>query len=305
MTSSRRSTTTTEPPARVRRRRRARASRHGFGVAARYPAGSSAAAVRASHRGLGHRVAGSGSCVASRASRIAGSGHRGLGHRIAGSVSRLGLGHRIADSGIASRTRASHRGLGHRIADSGIASRTRASHRASASHRGLGHRIADSGIASRTRASHRGLGHRIAGSDIAIADSGIASRTRALHRGLGPSHRGLGHRGAWNIWAGEGADGRRVPATRVLPGDMLAAPSVPKTGVVSPTLHRATEVDGASARDPWVLPLLPPLVGPNPGRHRLRPAHGHAGAVEHPAHPRLERPEQKARGPSSTAPTIT
>ena len=34
-------------------------------------------------------------------------------------------------------------------------------------------------------------------------------------------------------------------------------------------LIASTEVDGASARDPWVLPLLPPLVGPTPGTNNI------------------------------------
>ena len=56
---------------------------------------------------------------------------------------------------------------------------------------------------------------------------------------------------------------------------MLAAPSrAVHHGPVTNPVSRDREDEGASAREPWVLPLLPPLVGPcSPGEHRRRPAH--------------------------------
>ncbi len=47
--------------------------------------------------------------------------------------------------------------------------------------------------------------------------------------------------GRGDLGRGTGADGLRVPATRVLPGHVLAAPSVLKDRVVSPTVDVPTE----------------------------------------------------------------
>jgi hypothetical protein len=73
---------------------------------------------------------------------------------------------------------------------------------------------------------------------------------------------------------GAGADGLRVPATRVLPGHVLTAPSVViNHPTFTEAVSRARTAEGASAREPWVLPLLPPLVGPcSPGGRSRRPA---------------------------------
>ena len=51
-----------------------------------------------------------------------------------------------------------------------------------------------------------------------------------------PQNAGRGYLG----W-GTGADGLRVPATRFLPGHVLAAPSVVNTRPLSPTLPCLTE----------------------------------------------------------------
>ena len=78
--------------------------------------------------------------------------------------------------------------------------------------------------------------------------------------------------------AGEGADGLWGPATRVLPGHVLAAHLARSPRCFHGPCLVGTQARGAAPREPWVLPLLPRSSAPRspeptPSPPRLSPSH--------------------------------